>query len=192
VALVDDLERIAELAEGFAAPGERVVGILAAEPLGVGRTYLCAYESGGGRAWLALDEAGAPRADRRTVREAASLAGLCELAEESAGGGDVEQLIARLVEIRQTDAPPGIEEAEQAAREASILRWFALQYPGVAGVTIEKAAALEEAAARRVVEELRAEIDDPTIGRCRVCGARTAPWAQLCERCFMARGYRAR
>jgi ATP-dependent RNA helicase SUPV3L1/SUV3 len=85
-----------------------------------------------------------------------------------------------------------LEEAEQAAREASILRWFALQYPGVAGVTIERAAALEEAAARRVVEELRAEIDDPTIGRCRVCGARTAPWATLCDRCFMARGYRAR
>jgi ATP-dependent RNA helicase SUPV3L1/SUV3 len=85
-----------------------------------------------------------------------------------------------------------LDEAEQAAREASLLRWFALQYPGVAGVTMEKAAALEETAARRVVEELRAEIDDPTIGRCRVCGARTAPWAQLCERCFMARGYRAR
>jgi ATP-dependent RNA helicase SUPV3L1/SUV3 len=85
-----------------------------------------------------------------------------------------------------------LDEAEQAAREASLLRWFALQYPGVAGVTMEKAAALEEAAARRVVEELRAEIADPTIGRCRVCGARTAPWSQLCERCFMARGYRAR
>ena len=85
-----------------------------------------------------------------------------------------------------------LEEAEHAAREASLLRWFALQYPGVAGVTMEKAAALEEAAARRVVEELRAEIADPTIGRCRVCGARTAPWSQLCERCFMARGYRAR
>jgi ATP-dependent RNA helicase SUPV3L1/SUV3 len=85
-----------------------------------------------------------------------------------------------------------LEEAEQAAREASILRWFALQYPGVAGVTIEKAAALEEAAAKRVVQELRAEIDDPTIGRCRACGARTAPWATLCDRCFMARGYRRR
>ena len=85
-----------------------------------------------------------------------------------------------------------LDEAEQAAREASLLRWFALQYPGVAGVTMAKAAALEETAARRVVEELRAEIDDPTIGRCRVCGARTAPWAQLCDRCFMARGYRAR
>jgi ATP-dependent RNA helicase SUPV3L1/SUV3 len=85
----------------------------------------------------------------------------------------------------------GLEEAEQAAREASILRWFALQYPGVAGVTIERAAALEEAASARVVEELRAQIDDPTIGRCRACGARTAPWATLCDRCFIARGYRA-
>ncbi len=86
----------------------------------------------------------------------------------------------------------GLSEAEQAAREASILRWFALQYPGVGGVTIEKAAALEEAASARVVEELRAEIEEPTIGRCRACGARTAPWAALCDRCFMARGYRAR
>ncbi len=84
----------------------------------------------------------------------------------------------------------GLEEAEHAAREASILRWFALQYPGVAGVTIEKAAALEEAAATRVVQELRAEIHDPTIGRCRSCGARTAPWAALCDRCFMSRGYK--
>jgi ATP-dependent RNA helicase SUPV3L1/SUV3 len=84
----------------------------------------------------------------------------------------------------------GLGEAEAAAREASILRWFALQYPGVAGVTIEKAAALEEAAARRVVQMLRAEIEDPTIGRCKVCGSRTAPWATLCDRCFMARGYK--
>ena len=84
----------------------------------------------------------------------------------------------------------GLEEAEAAAREASILRWFGLQYPGVAGVTIEKAAALEEAAAARVVQMLRAEIEDPTIGRCKVCRSRTAPWATLCDRCFMARGYR--
>ena len=84
----------------------------------------------------------------------------------------------------------GLGEAEAAAREASILRWFALQYPGVGGVTIEKAAALEEAAAARVVQMLRAEIEDPTIGRCKVCGSRTAPWATLCDRCFMARGYR--
>ncbi|MHB8470600.1 MAG: helicase-related protein [Gaiellaceae bacterium] len=106
--------------------------------------------------------------------------------------GDTAQkaIIGWLLDPQRLQAA-GLGEAEAAAREASILRWFALQYPDVAGVTIERAAALEEAAAARVVRELRAEIDDPTIGRCRACGARTAPWAALCDRCFMARGYRA-
>ena len=65
-----------------------------------------------------------------------------------------------------------LEDAEQAGREASILRWFALQYPGVGGVTIERAAALEEAAAERVVARLRVEVESPTLGRCRSCGRR--------------------
>ncbi len=107
-----------------------------------------------------------------------------------AGDQPQRTVIGWLLDPRRLDTAK-LGEAEQAAREASILRWFALQYPGVAGVTIEKAAALEEAAAARVVQELRAEIDDPTIGRCRVCGSRTAPWATLCDRCFMARGYRS-
>jgi ATP-dependent RNA helicase SUPV3L1/SUV3 len=113
------------------------------------------------------------------------------LAAALAGDRPQRTVIGWILDPHRLDAA-GLEEAEQAAREASILRWFALQYPGVAGVTIEKASELEEAAARRVVRELRAEIDDPTIGRCRACGSRTAPWATLCDRCFMARGYRAR
>src|SRR5256885_9695460 len=113
--LSDDLERIADAAEAFAAPAERVVGILVAEPLGSGRVYLCAYASEGDHSWLALDEAGAPVASRETVRQAASLAALCEVAEESAGGGDLEELRARLAELREREAPEGIEEAEQAA-----------------------------------------------------------------------------
>jgi len=113
------------------------------------------------------------------------------LASALAGDQPQRTVIGWLLDPARLHAA-GLEEAEQAAREASILRWFALQYPGVAGVTIERAAALEEAASARVVEELRAEIEDPTIGRCRACGARTAPWATLCDRCFMARGYRAR
>lgn len=76
-----------------------------------------------------------------------------------------------------------LEEAEQIGREASILRWFALQYPGVGGVTIERAAALEEAAAERVVARLRVEVESPTLGRCRSCGRSCAPWFPLCDRC---------
>ncbi len=76
-----------------------------------------------------------------------------------------------------------LEDAEQAGREASILRWFALQYPGVGGVTIERAAALEEKAAERVVARLRLEVESPTIGRCRSCGSPCPPWFPLCDRC---------
>jgi ATP-dependent RNA helicase SUPV3L1/SUV3 len=77
-----------------------------------------------------------------------------------------------------------LEDAEQAARTASILRWFALQYPDVGGVTLEKAAALEEAASRRVSEKLAAEVGSPTVGRCKACGQSCAPWFALCERCY--------
>ena len=80
-----------------------------------------------------------------------------------------------------------LEDAEGAGRTASILRWFALQYPGIGGVTIERAAALEQAAAQRVVVRLRAEVTRPTVGRCRSCGTATAPWFSLCDRCFSRR-----
>ena len=76
-----------------------------------------------------------------------------------------------------------LEDAERAGREASILRWFALQYTDVGGVTIERAAALEQAAAARVVARLRVEVESPTIGRCRSCGRSCAPWFPLCDRC---------
>ena len=119
MALSDDLERIAEAAAALAAPGERVTGILAAEPLRYGRVYLCAYASGDERpAWLALDADGAPVTSLAAVREAAKLAALCEIAEETAGGGDLAELRARLRELRETEAPEGIEAAEAARRRA--------------------------------------------------------------------------
>jgi ATP-dependent RNA helicase SUPV3L1/SUV3 len=111
---------------------------------------------------------------------------LATLAAAIAGDKPQHTVIGWILDPTRLQAA-SLEEAEHAAREASILRWFALQYPGVAGVTIERAAALEEAAAERVVRELRAEIEDPTIGRCRVCGARTAPWANLCDKHYMLR-----
>ena len=83
-----------------------------------------------------------------------------------------------------------LEEAEEAGRVAAILRWFALQYPGVGGVTIERAAELERAAADRVVRRLAVEVRDGTVGRCRSCGRSCPPWFPLCERCARTGGRR--
>jgi hypothetical protein len=116
VVLSEDLERIAARAETYATPGEHVSGIVAAEPVDAGRVYLCAYETAGGHAWLAFDADGEPISSRHSVHAAASLTGLCEIAEESAGGGDVPQLLARLAELQETEAPDGIEEAVEAAK----------------------------------------------------------------------------
>ena len=112
--VAEDVVRIAGAAAGFAAPGEEVAGVLAAETLGR-RVYLCVFESAEGRSWLALNDDASPVTATRLVREAASIAALCEVAEESAGGGDLPELRARLAELRETDAPLGIEEAEAAA-----------------------------------------------------------------------------
>jgi hypothetical protein len=114
VAVADDVARIAGAAAAFAAPGEELAGVLVAETLGR-RVYLCAFESADGRAWLGLGDDAQPLAELRLVREAASLAALCEVAEESAGGGHLSELRARLAELRETDAPVGIEDAEAAA-----------------------------------------------------------------------------
>jgi hypothetical protein len=112
--VAEDVARIAGAAAGFAGPGEEVAGVLVAETLGR-RVYLCAFSSAEGRAWLALGDDAQPVTDGRLVREAASLAALCEVAEESAGGGHLPDLRARLSELRATDNPVGIEEAEAAA-----------------------------------------------------------------------------
>src|SRR5581483_3215594 len=91
-----------------------LTGVVVAETLGR-RVYLCAFESADGHAWLALDPEATPLTERRLVSEAASLAALCEVAEDSAGGGRLADLRARLIELRETDRPEGIEEAEIAA-----------------------------------------------------------------------------
>jgi ATP-dependent RNA helicase SUPV3L1/SUV3 len=105
------------------------------------------------------------------------------LALAIAGDQSARRVLAPLLDAnRLRDA--SLEDAEEAGRVASILRWFALQFPGVGGVTIERAAALEEAAAARVVARLRLEVSEPTVGRCRSCGRSCAPWFPLCDRCF--------
>ncbi|HEX2291845.1 MAG TPA: hypothetical protein VHH55_00935 [Gaiellaceae bacterium] len=112
--LQDDLDRIAGAAARFAAEGEELAGVLAAEPALGGRVYICAFRGGEAVTWLALDDAGEPVTERERVREAASLVALSEVAEESAGGGELDELRQRLVALRLTENPPGIDEAEEA------------------------------------------------------------------------------
>jgi hypothetical protein len=112
----EEIAAVRAAAGRHAGAGEELVGVVPAEPGGV-RIYLCAYERDGASTWLALDDSGVPVADRAVVRDAVSLAAMCELAEECAGGGDLGDLRARLVELRLTEAPEGIEEAEAAAAD---------------------------------------------------------------------------
>jgi hypothetical protein len=111
MALRDELERIAARAAEHAAERESVAAVLAADSPG-GRVYLVAYHGADEtRTWLLFDGNGEPVEDRTAVRDAAGLVALTEVAEESAGGGELDDLRSRLVALRLTENPPGLEEA---------------------------------------------------------------------------------
>lgn len=125
--LLRELERIAAAASPYAPAGAGLRAVLATEPACGRRLYVCAFAAGAGAgigsevagaasAWLVLDAEGAPVTDRREVRDAVALAALCEIAADSAGGGDLDELLSRLVALRLTEAPEGIDEAEEAVR----------------------------------------------------------------------------
>ena len=117
MALDDELDGVAARAAELAEPGEELAGVLAAEPGAGLRVYLCAYERTATRRWLRARRERRAGRRPRLVREAASIAALCELAVETAGGGDLEELRAQLVALRLRENPPGIDEAEEAALE---------------------------------------------------------------------------
>jgi len=121
MALADELARIAVIVEAEAEPGERLAAVLPTEPHPGRRVYLCTFAGGGGdderRTWLAVDDRGVGIEERSLVRDAVSILGTCELAEENAGGGELEELHGRLVALRLTEAPEGIDDAEEAVLE---------------------------------------------------------------------------
>lgn len=174
MALSDELERIAVVAAGLVDTGETIAGIIPTEPQSGHRVYLCAFD-GEARRWLALDSEGRPIESRQLVRDAVSIAALCELAEESSGGGELEELRGRLVTLRLTENPDGIEEAEAAALalEALVGRSLRVATPeyldeiGVATRRLEHAlggdagSPFAEAMKRSLaaVEELAAEVE---------------------------------
>jgi hypothetical protein len=121
--LEDEIGAVRTTAGSFADDGEKLVGVVPAEPGAGRRVFLCAFESGTDVRWLALDSERNPVVERELLRDAVSIAALCELAEESAGGGDLPELRARLAELREAESPEGIAEAEAALAElAATLR----------------------------------------------------------------------
>ncbi len=103
--------------EALGSPGDSVSGVLASEPAAGVRVYVCSLDDADGlRSWLAVRGDGRPVTDRAELRAAVSIAAMCELACDGAGGGDLDELLARLVELREREAPEGTEGAEAAAR----------------------------------------------------------------------------
>ena len=69
----------------YSADGEDLVGIVPVEPANGLRLYVCAYGKEDEATWLVLDATGVPVEERALVRDAVSIAALCEVAEEAAG-----------------------------------------------------------------------------------------------------------
>jgi hypothetical protein len=111
VALEDDLRRIAEVAGRFAADGEDVAGIVPAEPASGIRVYVCAYGNGQSTSWLVLDATTVPVQDLQLVRDAVSIAALCELAEEASGMEPPEARVASPALLDELGAEGGPEVA---------------------------------------------------------------------------------
>lgn len=112
--LSDELEGIAAAARAFERDGEALAAVIPAEPAAGRRIYLCAFERAGARTWLALDGAAAPVLDRGLVRDAASIAALCELAEDSAAGGSPSELRLHLEELASVEGRELVAEAGEA------------------------------------------------------------------------------
>lgn len=154
--LADDLERVVTLAAAHAHDGALVAGVIATEPAPGRRVYLCALNDPDGyRSWLAVHDDGSAVVSRAELREAVSIAALCEVAADTAGGGGLDALVERLAELRATESSPGLEQAEKAARA---LRDILSDAPQVASP-----ARLDEigAATRRLEHELDATSASP-------------------------------
>jgi hypothetical protein len=120
--LLEELDRAVGLAAQHVEDADVVSGVVASEPRGGERVYLVSVDGGDGlRSWIAIRADGEPVTSRRELREAVSIAALCEIAADASGGGDLDALIASLAELRRRESPPGIEEVEEAARALRVV-----------------------------------------------------------------------
>jgi hypothetical protein len=96
VALSDDVSRIASAAVAHAEEGEVVAAVLPVELHSGERLYVCAFANGAPPTWLVLDDSGAPVTSRDRIRDAASIAAMVEVAEDSADIAGDEPRLASL------------------------------------------------------------------------------------------------
>jgi hypothetical protein len=118
VNLERELRRIAEAAVVYAAEDEDLAGIVPAEPASGIRFYVCAYGLQEATSWLVLDATGVPVEERSLVRDAVSIAGLCEVAEEAAGVEPQHPRIASPAYLDELGATGGAEVAAAVASAA--------------------------------------------------------------------------
>ena len=113
MALADDLERAAARPRPRTA---QVAAVLAAEPARRAARYLVALGEDDDRSWLVLDARARPgrRARRQSARSPRSSSSASSPASSRAAA-QLEELRAQLAQVRLTEQPPGIEEAEEAA-----------------------------------------------------------------------------
>ncbi len=144
MALSHDLRRIADVAVAYAGPDEELSAVIPTEAVGGERVYLCAYTAGERKSWLALDPDGAPVHDRRVLRDAVSIAGMVELAEEAAEAiGWTEEVVQGDVRVA---SPQYLDEIGVATRrlEAALGKEGASPFTEAmkqAGLTIDGLAA---------------------------------------------------
>ena len=109
-----------DAALGYAAEGETVAAVMAAEP-GLGsRVYLIAFQRDGQLSYMALDAVLAPVTDRRLVREAVVMLGLAERAEEASTAITADQLVEPVAAAERALRAAGREQPADAAAAVGV------------------------------------------------------------------------
>jgi hypothetical protein len=120
VTLESEMQAARDAALLYAADGEAVAAVMAAEP-GLGsRVYLIAFDRDGDLSYMAFDAVLAPVADRRLVREAVVMLGLAERAEEASTAITADQLEQPVVAAESALRAAGREQAADAAAAVSV------------------------------------------------------------------------